>query len=83
VKASYETEVRKLASLLNQDSLTDDEAIVCTIPLVPVNAKPCDSEGRNRDELNVDEAVEKIPPPNPMTEVVALYPTPGVNGKVL
>ena len=33
------------ASLLNHDSLIDDEAIVETIPLLPVNAKPCDRDG--------------------------------------
>ena len=42
---------------------------------------PNESDGSLSDELNVDEAVEKIPLENPMTEVVALYPTPAVNGK--
>jgi len=32
--------VKKPASLLNQESLTDDDAIVFTCPLVPVYAKP-------------------------------------------
>jgi hypothetical protein len=47
VKASYDdTDVRNPASLLNHDSLTDEEAMVETIPFVPVNAKPCVSDGR-------------------------------------
>jgi hypothetical protein len=74
--------VENPASLLNQDSFTDDEAIVCVRPFDPVKRKPCVRDGRKNVELNVDEAVEKIPELNPMTEVVALYPTPGVNGKV-
>ncbi len=38
--------VMKLESLLNHDSLIDDEAIVCTNPLVPVYANPCVSDGK-------------------------------------
>ena len=71
------------ASLLNQDSRTDDEAIVETIPFDPVNAKPAVSDGRKRDELNVDEAVEKSPLWKPMAVDVELYPTPEVNGDAL
>jgi hypothetical protein len=41
VKASYDdTDVRYPLSLLNQDSLIDDEAMVETTPFVPVKAKP-------------------------------------------
>ena len=64
--------VRKPASLLNQESLTDDEAIVETIPFDPVKAKPCVSDGRNSCELNVDDAVEKRPAENPIVVPVAL-----------
>jgi hypothetical protein len=73
VKASYEVkaEVRKPASLLNQDNLIDDEAIVWTSPADPVNAKPCARDGRYSDEENVDDAVEKRPA-NPMTVDVEL-----------
>ncbi len=45
-EAAPVSDVRKPASLLNHDSFTDDEAIVETIPLLPVNAKPCDSPDR-------------------------------------
>ena len=38
--------VMNLLSLLNHDSLTDDDAMVETRPFVPVNANPCDSDGR-------------------------------------
>ena len=62
----------KLVSLLNQDSLTDDEAIVETIPFDPVNAKPWDRDGRNSAELNVELAVEKRPAEKPITVEVAL-----------
>lgn len=54
-------EVRKPASLLNHDNLTDDEAIDDTSPLVPVKTKPCPKFERNNELLKVDEAVEKIP----------------------
>ena len=46
--------------------------IVETIPLEPVNAKPCVSDGRNRLDENVDEAVENSPPVNPITVEVEL-----------
>ncbi len=82
MKASYavRADVRKPASLLNQDSLIDDEAIVCTSPFVPVNAKPCDSDGRYRLDPNVDDAVENSPE-KPMTVEVLLKPLLTVNGK--
>jgi hypothetical protein len=51
-----------------------------TSPLVSTLRVPADSEGNRSDELNVDEAVENNPPVNPITEVVPLYPTAGVNG---
>jgi hypothetical protein len=38
--------VMKPESLLNHESLTEDEAMVLTCPLLPVYAKPCESEGR-------------------------------------
>ena len=38
--------VRKPASLLNHESLIEEEAIVFTCPLVPVYANPCDSDER-------------------------------------
>ena len=63
----------KPTSLLNHESLIDDEAIVETRPFVPVNAKPCVSDGKYRDDENVDDAVENSPPPtNPMVDVVEL-----------
>ena len=43
--AAPDSDVRNPASLLNHDSFTDDEAIVDTSPLLPVNAKPCVSDG--------------------------------------
>ncbi len=58
--------------MLNQDSLTDDEAIVCTSPFDPTYAKPCVRDGSNSDELNVDDAVENSPPVNPITVDVEL-----------
>ena len=42
---------------------------------------PALSEGNLKAELNVEEAVENSPPVNPITDVVPLYPTAGVNGK--
>ena len=65
---------------MNHDSLIDDEAIVCVIPFVPVKRKPCDRDGKNSDELNVDDAVEKRPLWNPMVVDVALYEVKAVNG---
>ena len=41
VHASYVTDVRNPASLLNHDRFTDDEAIALTAPFDPVNRKPC------------------------------------------
>ena len=50
MKASYEVrpvaEVRKPESLLNQERLMDEEAVVLTWPLVPMYAKPPESDGR-------------------------------------
>ena len=66
--------------MLNHDSLIDDEAIVFSCPLVPVNANPCDRDGRNRDDENVDEAVENRPLENPIVVDVELYPVLTVNG---
>ena len=71
--------VEKARSLANHESLTDDDAIVETSPLLPVNANPCDSDGRYSDDPNVDDAVEKSPL-NPMTVDVELYPVLTVNG---
>ena len=58
--------------MLNQDNLIDDEAIVWTSPADPVYAKPCDRDGRYRDEEKVDDAVEKRPLSNPSVVVVEL-----------
>ncbi len=69
--AAPASDVRNPASLLNHDRLIDDEAIVCTSPLLPVNAKPCVSDGKNRDDPNVDDAVENSPL-NPMIVDVPL-----------
>jgi hypothetical protein len=60
------------ASLLNQESLTDDEAIVETNPFVPVNANPCDRDDRKRLDENVDDAVENSPLVNPIVVDVEL-----------
>jgi hypothetical protein len=70
VNASYE--VRKPASLLNHDSLIDDDAIVCTRPFVPVYVNPCVRDGRYRDDENVDDAVENRPLVNPIVVEVEL-----------
>ena len=51
----------KLESLLNQESFTDDEAMVFTLPLVPVYAKPWERDERKRSFEMVLEAVEKKP----------------------
>jgi hypothetical protein len=69
-------------SLLSQESLIDDDAIVCTNPFDPVKAKPCERLGRRRVELNVEDAVEKRPFENPIVVEVELNPAPAVNGKV-
>jgi hypothetical protein len=39
--AAPDSDVRNPASLLNHDSLIDDEAIALTAPFDPVNRKPC------------------------------------------
>ena len=39
-EAAPESEVRKPLSLLNQESLTEEDAMVFTCPFVPVKAKP-------------------------------------------
>ncbi len=44
--AAPDSDVRNPASLLNHDNRIDDEAIVDTSPLLPVNANPCVSDGR-------------------------------------
>lgn len=42
--AAPDSDVRNPASLLNHDSLTDDEATVFSCPPVPRYAKPCDGD---------------------------------------
>ena len=59
--AAPERDVKKPASLLNQLSLTDDEAIGCTKPFDPVYKNPCDRDERLRDEPMVDDAFVEIP----------------------
>ena len=49
-----------------------DVEIVPTNPLLPVNAKPCVSDGKKRDEPNVDDAVENKPFRNPIVVEVEL-----------
>jgi hypothetical protein len=70
------TEVTALAvkplSLLNHESFTDDEAIDCVSPLVPVKRNPWPRFERKRLLLNVEEAVEKIPFENPIVVEVEL-----------
>jgi hypothetical protein len=78
VKASYE--VRKPASLLNQERLIELDAIEFTVPPVPRYAKPCERDESRRAELNVELAVENNPPPKPMAVEVELYPATEVNG---
>ena len=73
-------DVTNPASLLNHESLTEDEAIVFTCPAEPVYANPCDIDGRYRELEIVDEAVEKKPF-RPRTVEVELYPVLDVNGK--
>jgi hypothetical protein len=46
--------VEKLASLLNQDSCTDDEAIELTLPAEPMYANPSVSDGRFNVPANRD-----------------------------
>ena len=70
--AAPASDVRNPASLLNHDSRIDEDAIVDTSPLLPVNAKPCVSDGRKRDEENVDDAVENRPLVNPIVVDVEL-----------
>ena len=83
VNGKAKVDVRNPASLVNHESLTDDEAMVETIPFDPVKAKPCDSDGKKSDELKVEDAVEKRPFEKPIVVPVALYPTPVVNGDAL
>jgi hypothetical protein len=59
VKISF-VDVRNPASLLNHDNLTDDEAIVCTSPFVPVYVNPCVRDGRYREDENVDDAAAAL-----------------------
>ena len=49
-----------------------DVDTVDTSPLLPVNAKPCVSDGKNSDDPNVDDAVENSPLVNPMVVDVEL-----------
>jgi hypothetical protein len=49
-----------------------EEEMVFTCPAEPKYAKPCDSEGRYRDDEKVDDAVEKIPLVKPMVVEVEL-----------
>ncbi len=51
--AAPDSDVRNPASLLNQDSLTDDEASVSSCPPVPRYAKPCDGDVNRVLPLNV------------------------------
>ena len=51
--AAPDSDVRNPLSLLNQDSLTDDEAIVFSCPPVPRYAKPCDGDVNRVLPLNV------------------------------
>ena len=70
--AAPDSDVRNPASLLNHDSRIDDEAIVCTSPLLPVYVKPCVSDGKYSDDPNVDDAVENRPLVNPIVVDVEL-----------
>ena len=58
--------------MLNHESRTDDDAIDCTSPFVPVYANPCDRFDRKRLLLNVDDAVENRPAENPIVVDVEL-----------
>lgn len=51
--AAPDSDVRNPASLLNQDSLTDDEATVFSCPPVPRYAKPCAGDVNRVLPLNV------------------------------
>jgi hypothetical protein len=69
--AAPESDVRKPASLLNQESLTDEDAIVCTRPPVPRYAKPCELFGRAIEEVAISVFAVTVPPskyPEPATE---------------
>ena len=77
-EAAPASDVRNPASLLNHESFTDVEAIVCTNPLLPRYANPCPRDDRYSELLNVDEAVENSPPVNPITVDVELYPATDV-----
>jgi hypothetical protein len=80
-EAAPDSEVKNPASLLNHDRFTDEEAIVCTNPFVPVYVNPCVRDGRYREDPNVDDAVENIPFVNPIVVEVDTYPdTVDVNG---
>ena len=67
------------ASLLNQERLTDDDAIELAFPADPMYAKPCESDGKYTDDPNVDDAVVKIPE-KPSTDEVELPYDCEVNG---
>ncbi len=49
-----------------------DVATLLTKPFVPVYRAPCPSVDNNRDDVNVDDAVENRPLVNPMTVDVEL-----------
>ncbi len=65
-------DVENPASLLNQDSCTDDDAIELTLPLDPMYEKPCDSDGKKKLPTCVDDAVEKYPLSSPSVVDVEL-----------
>ena len=71
-EAAPASDVMNPLSLLNQDSLIDDDAIVCASPFVPRYVKPCERDGRNRDDENVDDAVENRPLSRPSVVEVEL-----------
>ena len=82
MKASYAVKAleRNPASLENQESLMEDDAMVWVRPLEPVYKKPWVRDERKREEEMVEEAVEKKPL-RPRTVEVELYPVLTVNGK--
>jgi len=54
--------------------------IVCSSPFEPKYVSPCVRDDIYSAELNVDDAVENSPPPNPMVVDVELYPVLTVYG---
>lgn len=69
------------ASLLNQESCIEDEAIGCTRPVEPVNKNPCPKEESLSGAEIVEEAVDRKPLRNPKVEVVELPQEFTVKGK--